>query len=692
MRQPEQKLNVPLSEVILTKLGSHVFQYNENDKLDAVQNKIWREALCLTMLCWHDQLSLLGVDTLRHLCSVIKLLTDMIVVEVVSVLKELDSLLTRTVKDVPNYTSCHFKHDIKTVNCRAGQIVGLFSRAVVGWFDNEDQHCFRILHCCFSFLTRVNLPGLITLQMQAAAEYIAHEQLLKSYDEQEAEYECFLKDDLEIKIVNEWFPSKDFVNIFAEFEGRHGSGSVADRLDETNIHQKYLHMNTDVTLDLFRKRLIYRDLQGRVIDPGLLPLEFRTERLVRCSKVVFVPKSADKLRTISMEPVSLQWHQQGVTRAIRKWIEKPTHPLSRRISLEDQSLSRDAAFEGSLDGHFATIDLSNASDSVRWSMVRRWFKTTALMIPFHCTRSKYVSMKGRKSLEIRKFAPMGSAICFPAESIIFCAIVEAAITEAGGSVNASRYRVYGDDIIVEEEFAQAVIQRLLQHGFSINMKKTFVGRGFAHNFRESCGGDFLDGLDVTPLRISRKFTGFSFYYYKGKDGKLYRDNISLPSQVERLREMCNECYTRLPSVRLFLIQQLIKQLHRDEAIFFDSTGEGAFFSPEPTNHHLMTPEWNFDLQRLEFSHGRSSARKTKPFTEAKHGVQSFSTHESVRYYEWLRCSRHRRSLLNPEDIVEVDILSLRDASRWRVVNSVAVRYTSEFACVIPSQKKGVLRG
>jgi hypothetical protein len=64
-----------------------------------------------------------------------------------------------------------------------------------------------------------------------------------------------------------------------------------------------------------------------------------------------------------------------------------------------------------------------------------------------------------------------------------------------------RVRVYGDDIIVPTDKVNSVLAALELFGFKVNVHKSFwTGR-----FRESCGGDFYEGTDVTPVKLRRLF-------------------------------------------------------------------------------------------------------------------------------------------------------------------------------------------
>lgn len=118
---------------------------------------------------------------------------------------------------------------------------------------------------------------------------------------------------------------------------------------------------------------------------------------------------------------------------------------------------------------------------------------------------------------LRKFAPMGSAVCFPVEAICFWALALAAayssnatiIGEWSGYINRlftdrlrpherERVSVFGDDIIIESQHVNAVMEVLEAVGLSVNRDKSF----WEGPFRESCGHDYFKGRLVTPIRCN----------------------------------------------------------------------------------------------------------------------------------------------------------------------------------------------
>lgn len=234
--------------------------------------------------------------------------------------------------------------------------------------------------------------------------------------------------------------------------------------------------------------------------------------LRRRAEVVCVPKSITKNRTISKEPTTLQFLQQDLFQAMDDYFSE--HPWCR-INLHDQERSRRLAVEGSRDGSYATIDLSSASDSVSCCLVETLFGDLPFYYPLVATRSTEAHVRDtlgtiNQVIKLEKFAPMGSAVCFPLECMVFSTIVEAAIRVRTGSPSRpGDYLVYGDDIIVRNDCAEGVIELLEFFGFSVNHSKSFWDNDDSPKFREACGVEAFDGVDITPLRLSRRLVSLT---------------------------------------------------------------------------------------------------------------------------------------------------------------------------------------
>lgn len=220
-------------------------------------------------------------------------------------------------------------------------------------------------------------------------------------------------------------------------------------------------------------------------------------------RVCLVPKTAKGPRTIAIEPSWRMYAQQGLLESLVRNIEK--RGLPPRFS--STVANRSAALVGSVDRKLATIDLSSASDSVSsrlvWELTggRRIFRDAL----FAC-RSSQALMPDGTTIVLNKFASMGSAVCFPIESMVFSAIALLALLprRPNGQLDFSAYRkaaasiiVYGDDIIVPSDKYMLVVEQLEAFGFQVNVKKSFH-KGF---FRESCGADFFMGYDVSYVKL-----------------------------------------------------------------------------------------------------------------------------------------------------------------------------------------------
>jgi hypothetical protein len=225
------------------------------------------------------------------------------------------------------------------------------------------------------------------------------------------------------------------------------------------------------------------------------------------AKVLLVPKDSRGPRLISCEPLTFQWIQQGLGRAIVQRAE--SHPLTRwSVRFTDQRPNQLGALMGSIHGGYATLDLKEASDRIPVELVR-------LLFPEHLSRcllaarSLSTRLPDGSTLELQKFAPMGSALCFPILALTIWSVLHAGFFDASVNMSHRTVRkylqsganediyVYGDDVIVPTAKAANAVTLLESFGLLCNRDKSCVS-GF---FRESCGMDAYKGQSVTPVRI-----------------------------------------------------------------------------------------------------------------------------------------------------------------------------------------------
>lgn len=230
------------------------------------------------------------------------------------------------------------------------------------------------------------------------------------------------------------------------------------------------------------------------------------------SQYLCVPKTFRKWRGICKEANETQFLQQAVRRLMMVSIRRYYY---KNLPLEDQSVHAHYAKRASYNRKSATIDESEASDRILRRLVQRGFSQTEFWKYLDALSTRTImrpkwAKGGKKFLRTHKFAPMGSAICFPVMSLIHLFLIQAIIEEhhkidADGSYItystrrslASQVSVYGDDIVLPSAVVPLIYYWLPKFGMKINQTKSFVHS----HFRESCGCHAYKGVDITPVYL-----------------------------------------------------------------------------------------------------------------------------------------------------------------------------------------------
>lgn len=215
------------------------------------------------------------------------------------------------------------------------------------------------------------------------------------------------------------------------------------------------------------------------------------------ARVILVPKDSRGPRLISCEPVDFQWIQQGVRKALYERVE--SHSVTKyNVFFTDQNPNRFGAYLGSKYGKYATLDLKEASDRIHVDLVRLLFPEHITKVLL-ATRSESTVLPDGRRIELRKFAPMGSALCFPVLALTIWSLLTAGAPDAD---TRESILVYGDDVIVPTAYAESAMKILETFGLKINRSKSCLNG----SFRESCGLDAFKGVDVTPVRLRTVWT------------------------------------------------------------------------------------------------------------------------------------------------------------------------------------------
>jgi len=269
---------------------------------------------------------------------------------------------------------------------------------------------------------------------------------------------------------------------------RHGPGVVATK---QQLWGKYCWTNVSARItDMYPFDAYFCASVGHVCD-SFDTFKSVTDRDLP-AKVILVPKDSRGPRLISAEPVDFQWVQQGLGKAIVQLVE--SHYLTKgNVHFTDQSPNQVGALYGSENGRYATLDLNEASDRVSVDLVRLLFPEEVYTYLMACRSSSTVLPDG-SIINLKKFAPMGSSLCFPILAITIWAILAAAAPDA---YTRERILVYGDDVIVPTAFARDAMEHLESFGLKINRDKSCI----SGLFRESCGTDAFQGVNVTPVRF-----------------------------------------------------------------------------------------------------------------------------------------------------------------------------------------------
>lgn len=413
---------------------------------------------------------------------------------------------------------------------------------------------------------------------------------LREFTEIEAGFQCKFNDnsafsDSFISIAKTLWPLVfEGFNPF-ELSPKHGPGAVAERISP----------NAKYKLHRWHERL---ESFFPVLGTGLSCSAYESDDFNNVSfvsdndeqpvRVITVPKTLKAPRIIAIEPVCNQYIQQAVAGFMIPRIENH-YITGGHINFTDQTVNQTLAMKASRTGLMATLDLSSASDRVPFAAVDALFSS----IPDLCQalkicRSSTAELPNGDILHLRKFASMGSALCFPVEALYFYTIcIEALLdkynlppTQPSIEYVARLVYVYGDDIIVPTDDVDIVIDYLQRYNCKVNTDKSF----WNGKFRESCGADCYDGYSVTPIYIRML----------PPDDK--RSSAALVSWVETSNHFYKNGCWLTSSILLERIEELLGEL--------PIVGEKAAFLGKVTFQRIgatsLTSKYNKALQRRQF--------------------------------------------------------------------------------------------
>jgi len=219
--------------------------------------------------------------------------------------------------------------------------------------------------------------------------------------------------------------------------------------------------------------------------------------LTRASRATTVPKTNAIDRMIAVEPTGNMFLQQGLMESLYSRMKSYGLDVAT-LPYRHKRMARKA----SIDGKYATIDFSSASDCLSIELLRyllpdHWFK---ILCQVRCDK---MSFEGQ-DIHLNMMSTMGNATTFPLETIVFyCLAMGNFLTHERASISHLPFgrdkrivSVFGDDCIVPTPSAVSFMDVATKVGFIVNSEKSFFDKD--DRFRESCGGDYLSGIDVRP--------------------------------------------------------------------------------------------------------------------------------------------------------------------------------------------------
>lgn len=192
--------------------------------------------------------------------------------------------------------------------------------------------------------------------------------------------------------------------------------------------------------------------------------------IVQGNRFSTVPKNNLKDRPICIEPFANILSQRRIGYGLRTCLKRNGIDLDT-LAFKHQSMISEQKF--------ATIDLKDASDRISIRLVKYLLPSRVFDL-IENARSEMTLGLDDMYYDINKISSMGNGFTFELMSLILTSLCKSYTVESS---------VFGDDIIVLNQYAEAVSRDLQSVGFLINVDKTHI----YDDYRESCGAHYLDG-------------------------------------------------------------------------------------------------------------------------------------------------------------------------------------------------------
>lgn len=627
---------VTICKTVLLQVGRrHTFQGSKLSKHDNYQ------VTCTFQLWALVVLECLGLEPntpeFGRWEKLVSLLADSDVFELLTALDELDDLLLGSTVDSSKRNPKLFKAAARNAGTGAKPlqiVLGLLKSHLQCWCEFTDIQAFKTCHQIFTFMKRLPLKNVEYLKMKAFDGWVATQERLQNTSY--CDHELLNK---VARTISRWFPAELWP--FEEIYPHHGNGATAETPCGGTAADKGRYLAMTPNLRLFYRPLGWEEMFSNSAGLMGVPVSATSSDVAEACKLAFVPKSWKTFRTISCELVRNMFAQQ----AIKEWIyaraRRHQSGISRFWAVDTDWRNQELAKLGSRDGSVATIDFSSASDSVSLQLFKLTFRQSCLYHPCLATRTRFVEFTRPGDvmpvvLPMMSFAPMGSATCFPVETILFLAIAWNATNDTPGA-SFDNLAGYGDDICIDSLAAELYIEYATRLGLIVNRSKSYYNDEFKPPrtyYRESCGKEYLNGYDVTPVRLPRKFEGFPKSLSECiKDPNLVAKTVSLTNNLRDFR-----------AARHFLIRNLKDTC--ELSVPFSVNGSIGIQSDfaRPYGALYSWSETETDTQN-----------KVHLYDGLRSRIMPNDDDGQILLYEYLRTYARslRKSLTFPEDVIEI---------------------------------------
>jgi len=277
---------------------------------------------------------------------------------------------------------------------------------------------------------------------------------------------------------SERFSPRVFQRVFGVGNGK--SAGVYD----TDFYSKFFSsVFTTCKSSLYRLYACYLTSPSWLAAENIRRHVYDEFKVVKGSTLSTVAKTTKIARTICTEP-SLEMFFQKALSSVFADVLLEYHNIDMSFQPErNKDLARDA----SLENGNATIDLTSASNSISLKFLESKLPNE-LLGWLKLTRTEHTIMPDGTVVELHMLSTMGNGYTSTFQTLLFANTLRACYRALNISASVD---VFGDDIICSRKAVPLFLRTLARYGFIVSAKSFTDG-----DFRESCGGDFINGVDI----------------------------------------------------------------------------------------------------------------------------------------------------------------------------------------------------